>query len=107
MKVMGLDLIKTEQQNLFYNPRLCHNGGGYDQPEFTYRGPAGKLVISDSSCGEFGARYCVAYTDVAGQHHRYFFDEVDRGELESGGIPRKYDGIIRFCAQQGYPVRAI
>lgn len=107
MKIQGLELIKTEQQNHFYDPALSCNGGGYDQPEFTYEGPAGKLVISDMNCGDFGARYAVVYTDPAGETYRYYYDYMGDRPYEEDGIPLKYAGIIRFCESKGYPVRPL
>jgi hypothetical protein len=55
--------ISEEEQNEFYDSERCHNGGGYHQPRITVDfDDGGRVVISDTSCGEFGSRVDVAYT---------------------------------------------
>ncbi len=48
--------IKVECDD--YNPELSHNGGSYCQPVIMLDTMSGiRIVIDDSSCGEFGDRY--------------------------------------------------
>jgi len=60
MKIIS---IIEKEQNDYANLRTCHNGGGYFQPLYTITLDNGAVVvISDTSCGDFGSRISASYT---------------------------------------------
>lgn len=60
----ALKLINEVEQNGFFNGNTQNNGGGYHQPLLTFKGEYNNsslgVIISDTSCGDFGTRYNVA-----------------------------------------------
>lgn len=58
-KALTISDVGVEQTNPNYDPRFEHDGGGYDQPLYTATINGVKLVVEDSSCGDFGSRFFV------------------------------------------------
>lgn len=49
-----------EETNPYYDENRCHNGGGYSQPHIELMLSDGKkVVINDTSCGDFGCHYVI------------------------------------------------
>lgn len=54
MKIIN---IAETNMNEYYDPRNCHDGGGYYQPRIVIDFDDGiRVVINDTSCGDFGNR---------------------------------------------------
>ena len=66
-------VIKIEQTNPYYDPDKAYDGGGYDQPKYTFlfRGIQG--TFTDSSCGAFGMRYDLNWNGLMAN-----YDDVGR-----------------------------
>ncbi|MCK9470674.1 MAG: hypothetical protein M0Q88_02845 [Bacilli bacterium] len=89
-----MKLLNIKETNLFANPSLANNGGGYSQPLITFEYEGDIITIHDTSCGEFGKRYKViigekyfSYDGVSRDMldvHRYStnFEEVDRNFID-------------------------
>ena len=57
---MNHNIAKIIREENEYDPRFSGNGGSYYQPTTTLIFKDGsKLILSDSSCGDFGSRYYV------------------------------------------------
>jgi len=60
MKIVS---ILEKEQNDYADSSTCRNGGGYFQPLYTIALDNGAtVVISDTSCGDFGSRISATYT---------------------------------------------
>lgn len=94
-----LHLVSRKETNEFYNPRRVNNGGGYSQPELTYKGHfAGKpleVIIQDTSCGDFGSRYAV-YCQYRDNLFSYFYSFMSGEERENGNIPKGVATVIEL-----------
>lgn len=72
MKKLEIVSYYVEQLNPHYDPSRSHNGGGYDQPHWTFNMSNGWcLDIHDTSCGEFGTRYTAELVGRSGTSLRY------------------------------------
>lgn len=57
-------LLKHEQLNSFYDPDRAYDGGGYDQPGYTFEFKGIIGYFEDTSCGSFGSRYTLNWNGV-------------------------------------------
>lgn len=90
-----LKLINEVEQNSFFNESTQNNGGGYYQPLLTFNGkynnyPLG-VIISDTSCGDFGTRYSVAVV-FNNKTYEYYYSSMNDDEW--GNIPHDLSDFI-------------
>lgn len=86
-----LNLISQTEQNTFFNASRQNNGGGYSQPLLTFKGEYNNchlgVIISDTSCGEFGTRYNIAVV-FNNKTYEYYYNSVNNNTEEYGNIPQ-------------------
>lgn len=69
---LGLnDEILVTESYYDYDANLSNNGGSYFQPSYECIAPFGRLLIDDSSCGEFGSRISATIFDADGVELAY------------------------------------
>lgn len=96
-----LKLINKTEQNQFFDKNTQNNGGGYHQPLLTFKGkynncPLG-VIISDTSCGDFGTRYNVAVA-FNNKTYEYYYNSMNNDIEEYGNIPQDVaDFIYSTC----------
>lgn len=87
-----LHLISETELNPYADPRYANNGGGYHQPEFVFSGTIGrvpaKLVIRDTSCGEFGERWSVTLYILEWEFF-YYRNTMEDEPKEENTIPKR------------------
>lgn len=92
----------TTEQNPFANERTCHNGGGYFQPLTEILCVVGEkryeVVISDTSCGDFGSRLSVCIRNDHPYHKTvigsYWYNTMD-GKYEEESSLNISNKVVR------------
>lgn len=80
-------LIEQEELNPVVDSRRACNGGGYSQPRkvfsFERNGKPYTLTYTDTSCGEFGARYSISVKNKDEKElYRYYCDGIAKIRTE-------------------------
>lgn len=92
-----INITGVKELNSFVDVNKANNGGGYSQPQITYSGYFNNrsiiVVITDTSCGEFGTRYNVNVEYKNKQYH-YYYDSVNNYIEEYGNIPQDISDMI-------------
>lgn len=103
MKIVS---ILAHEQNDCANSQTCHNGGGYFQPIYTIVLDNGAtVVISDTSCGEFGSRISVSYINGDGNQsmEAYYGSMIPYREWKSD-IPEGEEWLSLVEEELGYKI---
>jgi hypothetical protein len=91
--------------------RLCHNGGGYFQPEIeaagTTNGVEWNLWMHDSSCGDFGSRIDAVLTVSNKSYNVQYgsmYEKDDLGFSEIPADPKIVDILDEIAEEMGYHI---
>ena len=102
MKIIN---ITTIEQNDCAEQRTCHNGGGYHQPLHTIKLDNGAtIIISDTSCGDFGSRICASYTPDGADKPMYscYYGSMERRDNWESDIPGDSEWLPLVREALGY-----
>jgi hypothetical protein len=99
---------KRVQMNPYYNPRFSNNGGGYSQPHYEFIGifndkPV-KVSVRDTSCGDFGERYCIEV--VQGDKKWYcYFNDVENDVIDESTMTQDVVDFLDEYLPLHYDIR--
>lgn len=71
-----IKILKTEQQNPFYDGNEGFNDGRYNQPLYTFEYDGKIGTFSDTSCGDFGGHFTVEYNGKTAEWGSYYEEQV-------------------------------
>lgn len=86
--------------NPCYNPRFGNDGGGYSQPYYEFTGlfndkPV-KVSVRDTSCGDFGERYCIEVVQ-GGKAWHYYFNDVGNDVVNESTMTQDVVDFLNEC----------
>lgn len=72
----SIKILKTEQQNPFYDGNEGFNDGSYNQPLYTFEYDGKIGIFSDESCGDFGGHFTVVYDGKTAEWGSFYEEQA-------------------------------
>lgn len=86
---MEIIILKKEETNAHFDARKQFDGGGYHQPEITFRYGDWTGTFRNTSCGRFGTRYYVTVSDGKHSFNAYWGSMIGKGR-GSSNFPERF-----------------